>query len=188
MYILSVEPAGIGPIARWPYPNSGGIVSLRLSPIHISRSPSSHLFKAQQLASFSQSILNSSSNYSSYPHLPFPLSPRPSHPSSQSFPQSTFSFQRTLKIHSPLNNLPFPHHEAQRRITTIARIKLGPITQQRTAVVHVNLITTLRLAGAFVLDCVFGFDLGGEGEGKEEKEGGEEAHCGFVGLRGWRRF
>lgn len=37
----SVLPAGIGPIARSPYPNAGGIVNTRLSPIHISSSPSS---------------------------------------------------------------------------------------------------------------------------------------------------
>jgi len=41
--ILSVDPAGIGPMARSPYPSSGGIVSFRLSPMHISRRPSSHL-------------------------------------------------------------------------------------------------------------------------------------------------
>jgi hypothetical protein len=47
--ILSVEPAGIGPMARSPYPNSGGIVSFRLSPMHISRRPSSHLSQRQHL-------------------------------------------------------------------------------------------------------------------------------------------
>lgn len=38
----SVLPAGIGPIPLSPYPNSGGIVSTLLSPIHISNNPSSH--------------------------------------------------------------------------------------------------------------------------------------------------
>lgn len=34
-YILNVDPAGIGPILRLPYPNPGGIVSFLFSPIHI---------------------------------------------------------------------------------------------------------------------------------------------------------
>lgn len=43
-YSLSVDPPGIAaPIARSPYPNAGGIVSFLLSPMHMSRRPSSHL-------------------------------------------------------------------------------------------------------------------------------------------------
>lgn len=38
-----VDPAGIDPIARCPYPNSGGIVNVLLSPMHMSSNPSSHL-------------------------------------------------------------------------------------------------------------------------------------------------
>ena len=38
-----VDPAGIDPIARCPYPNSGGIVNFLLSPMHMSSNPSSHL-------------------------------------------------------------------------------------------------------------------------------------------------
>lgn len=41
--ILNVEPALIGPTSLSPYPNSGGMVSLRLSPGHMPISPSSHL-------------------------------------------------------------------------------------------------------------------------------------------------
>ena len=41
-----VEPAGMGPMARSPYPCSGGMVSFRLSPGHISSKPSSHLKNA----------------------------------------------------------------------------------------------------------------------------------------------
>lgn len=40
---INVAPPGMGPIPRSPYPYSGGIVSVRFSPTHISKSPSSHL-------------------------------------------------------------------------------------------------------------------------------------------------
>lgn len=40
---INVLPAGIGPTARSPYPSSGGIVSFRFSPTHMSSRPSSHL-------------------------------------------------------------------------------------------------------------------------------------------------
>ena len=52
-----VLPAGIGPMALWPYPNSGGMVSFRLSPMHISRRPSSHLGDLLALASHSDDRL-----------------------------------------------------------------------------------------------------------------------------------
>ena len=49
---LNVDPAGMAaPIARSPYANAGGIVSFLLSPMHISRRPSSHLLIQTALAS-----------------------------------------------------------------------------------------------------------------------------------------
>lgn len=53
---------------------------------------------------------------------------------------------------------------------------------------HGNAVAALGLAGAGVLDGVFGCDFCGEGEGEEEREEGEEgeAHgcsCYFWGER-----
>jgi hypothetical protein len=48
---INVLPAGIGPIDLCPYPNSGGMVKVLFSPIHISSRPSSHLY-VRQYANF----------------------------------------------------------------------------------------------------------------------------------------
>lgn len=144
-----VDPAGIDPIARCPYPNSGGIVNFLLSPMHMSSNPSSH------------------------------LDPIPSHISTPHQASPTKNKTKNKKTNSPLDNHALAHREAQGLATLVARIEHTAIARQRAAVMHLDAVASLRFAAAGVGEGVFGCDFrrcceGGEGyEGEEE---GLETH------------
>lgn len=91
----SVDPAGIGPVARSPYPNSGGIVNVRLSPTHMSNKPSS------QLTHFHQSFIHQPAS------PPPPLSPSlfPKHKNQNQ--TKLLTTQKTTKT-NPLITIPLP--------------------------------------------------------------------------------
>lgn len=114
---LSVDPAGIAPIARCPYPIRGGIVNFLLSPMHISSSPSSHL-QHRTVSKMHNVILTLRNrcglihqSLRSFGRCFFDYSMVPTHHrfSSPPFPPIPFfSLQRAPRSTHPLMTIPFP--------------------------------------------------------------------------------
>ena len=81
-------------------------------------------------------------------------------------------------VHSPLDYLALTDSKRQWRTAIVTRIELRPITRKRAQIVHIDLVSALRLARAFDGVRVLGLHFGSEGQREHSQKEGQEAHVG----------